>query len=309
MCDNDLEIVIIQNVNTESNYHGVNIPAHKFYCMGMTPIGVVQLVHGLTENHKVYTEMGRYFAQHGYIFIVHDVLGHGEALIDNTSMYLPDGGWKYAAQDIESVYQQSTNLEEKKLPRSIIGFSMGSFLVRSLLSMQKISVDNVVLVGTGNKSNIELAIGNLIASREIKLHGDKCQSELVNNLAMDSNDKYFKNTYKNAWLYKDTTCAMHYNNDDSCYKYITPSFFRELLRGMKQSKHLGYLAELNPNIILLSGEKDIVTRDMKKLVNSFRKKGCRRVYSHVISNYRHAILSDTCKQNVWSIIMKYISTT
>lgn len=290
-----------------STYQNIQIPVEIFRPELGTPTGVVQMVHGLTENCTLYRNMGEFFAKKGYTFIVHDVLGHGEALIDDTPMYLPKNGWKYAVNDIQAVYEQAAEPEEKILKRFLIGFSMGSFLVRCLLAENDIHVNGVVLAGTGNKSKIEICIGKMIAKNAIKEKGEKMLDEKINQLAVKSNDSSFKNDgYENAWLFKSRAAAQQYEKNDTCYKFVTPSFFMELLTGMEKTKDIGKLKKTNPEIFLISGEEDVVTKNIEKIKQFFEKNGCTNVEAKQIYGYRHAILSDECGREAWSDIVDWI---
>lgn len=43
------------------------------------PVGIVQIVHGIAEHIARYDAFAAFLAEHGYIVVLHDQLGHGKA--------------------------------------------------------------------------------------------------------------------------------------------------------------------------------------------------------------------------------------
>ena len=88
----------------------------------------------------------------GYIVVGNDTLGHGRSTINDKKNYLGElGSWRYAVEDIKICHDMIMN-EYPRLPIYLIGFSMGSFLVRQYLSDYNPRVYSTFLIGTGYQS-------------------------------------------------------------------------------------------------------------------------------------------------------------
>ena len=48
----------------------------------LTPVGIVQLAHGMAEHIARYDEFGRYLAANGFVVCGNDHLGHGKSIED-----------------------------------------------------------------------------------------------------------------------------------------------------------------------------------------------------------------------------------
>lgn len=258
---------------------------------------VVLIVHGMMESIDDYDELGSVLSMNGYVAVVSEILGHGSAKVDGKTGYMGAGGKGYfcAVRDVKNVYYNICR--DFNLPIILFGFSLGSFLVREALVLNLFDdfLKGVILMGTGNKSGVELAIGRALAKSRIRKYGGSNVSGVVDDLAVENYNKKFPETYeKNAWLIKDFSYLRRFNPGDY---HVSPQMFYDLLGSMKLcSKSVGQLADVP--LLLISGSKDPVTGDIAKLYAFFEKKGCGHVMSIAIPEYRHAILKDGCIEEV-----------
>ena len=118
------------------------------------PIGVIQLVHGITEYMGRYDKVAQYFTSKGYVVCGIDIIGHGHSLQNGSrKAYLgKKGSWEYVVKDVHTCY---TEMKKRypKLPYYIVGFSMGSFIVRDMLLSPHLrtKIDGCFLIGTGSQ--------------------------------------------------------------------------------------------------------------------------------------------------------------
>lgn len=122
----------------------------------------------------------------------------------------------------------------------IVGFSLGSFIVRSMPDLS--AYDKEILIGTGYQPAAMLhAMRDLIAVKFNKQMSKS--SDEIRKMAFDSYNKHFKNCPNNYWLLSDDAARNEYETDRLVNTRMTPKFFYEFLRGMEYtSKNLK-----NPN--------------------------------------------------------------
>lgn len=271
-------------------------------------VGVLQIAHGITEYIERYEWIAKYFTERGYSVIGNDHLGHGESVdADGYKMYFGKAGsWYYAVQDIRSCRVLAGALHPRT-PLCMLGFSLGSFLVRDYLIQFPGTVDAAVLVGTGMQPSIMLALGRLIAAMEGRKAGEEHSTPLIMSMMFDNYNQHFHPTKTGwDWLNSNEKALDAYINDPLRGKEVSCGLFRELLDGMMVtgSRHNMKLMDKQTPILLLSGKDDAVGdfgKGVERVYRAFKRAGCEDVTMQLFSG-RHDILREECGEEViWFI--------
>ena len=274
------------------------------------PIGVIQIVHGITEHIDRYEEFANYMVNQGYIVIGNDHLGHGKSIItDKPKMFIGElGSWNYLVKDINTLYEIIT--EEYKLPTYLIGFSLGSFVSRHYLIDYNPIYKKAILVGTGIQPNIVLNILKLIVKGEVKKIGVENTSKFIRKLSFGTYNKQIKDAKTDYdWLTSSEEEINKYINDPLVGKDTTGSLFYELLDGMVYTSKLSNIKKMKElPILLLSGLDDPVGskgNGVKKLENIYKKNNI-DVSLKLYEGKRHDLFHETNKLEVFNDILTYI---
>ena len=274
------------------------------------PIGVIQIVHGVTEHIDRYEEFANYMVNQGYIVIGNDHLGHGKSIItDKPKMFIGElGSWNYLVKDINTLYEIIT--EEYKLPTYLIGFSLGSFVSRHYLIDYNPIYKKAILVGTGIQPNIVLNILKLIVKGEVKKIGVENTSKFIRELSFGTYNKQIKEAKTDYdWLTSSEEEIEEYINDPLVGKDTTGSLFYELLDGMVYTSKLSNIKKMKElPILLLSGLDDPVGSKgdgVKKLENIYKKNNI-DVSLKLYEGKRHDLFHETNKLEVFNDILTYI---
>ena len=274
------------------------------------PIGVIQIVHGITEHIDRYEEFANYMVNQGYIVIGNDHLGHGKSIItDKPKMFIGElGSWNYLVKDINTLYEIIT--EEYKLPTYLIGFSLGSFVSRHYLIDYNPFYQKAILVGTGIQPNIVLNILKLIVKGEVKKIGVENTSKFIRELSFGTYNKQIKEAKTDYdWLTSSEEEINKYINDPLVGKDTTGSLFYELLDGMVYTSKLSNIKKMKElPILLLSGLDDPVGskgNGVKKLENIYKKNNI-DVSLKLYEGKRHDLFHETNKLEVFNDILTYI---
>lgn len=224
-----------------------------------------------------------------------------------------NGSWKYLVNDLVSFNKQIRE-KNSKIPCFMLGFSMGSFVLRCALATNELKTNGIILVGTGKISTITAKLVKSLISKEVKkIGGDDKVSDVINNLAFGNYNKYFKPCKTEFdWLCEDENALKIYIEDDLAYKFITPRMFRELLTGMDfaSRKSVIRMCDKNIPVLFVSGENDPVggfQKGVKKVEESFRKNGFKTTLI-MYPKSRHDVLRDTYKELVISDIYNWIES-
>ena len=274
--------------------------------------GVVQIVHGITENIFRYEQLAKVLTSNGIAVVGNDLIGHGLSINDKKMYFGPVGSWNFIVNDViklKKIIEEKLNIKDIIL----LGFSLGSFVVRTISIDYQNEYSKLVLIGTGYLSNIEFKLANFMTNKEIKKYGDDKCTAAIKKLAFDTYNKNFKpNKTEFDWLCSNEESLKKYIEDDLSYKKITGGLFRELLFGMNYTCNAKNIEKMNKNIriLMLSGDKDAVGKNGKgvnKLFNLYKKKGIENIELKLYNKCRHDLLHEFNYDIIQQKILEWIN--
>ena len=277
-------------------------------------IGVIQIAHGVTEHILRYEQFAKFFTQKGFVVVGNDHLGHGTSIAKNSKpMYFgPKNSWNFVVQDIETC-RKMTKEKYSDIPYVLLGFSLGSFLVRTyLIDYAKEPIDASIIMGTGYIPNFKIAIAKMIANNEAKKVGDENTSPVIKSLTFETYNKLFKpNRTECDWLCSNEKAIDEYLADPLRGKNYSAGLFIELLSGMQYTSNLKNIKKMNKKIpiFLLSGDKDPVGEFGKGVIKTFdilRKAGIENVDIKLYKDLRHDILHEENRNNIYADIYNWL---
>lgn len=290
-----------------------NIHAVKWVPDGEVKM-VLQIAHGVTEHILRYEELANYFTEKGILVVGNDHLGHGMSIIPNSNpMYFGTvGSWNNVVKDIEKCREI---ISEKYLnvPYCLLGFSLGSFVVRTHLIDYPGKVDMSILIGTGQTPSLSIKLAKFMADKEAKKYGEDVCTATIRNLTFGTYNKRFApNRTEFDWL-----CS----NEDSIDKYIkdplrgdgmSSGLFREMLNGMDYTAKLDNMRKMDKDmpILMLSGSMDPVGdcgKGVTKAFNALKKAGVKDVNLKIYPDLRHDILNEKCKNEIYEDIYSWLN--
>lgn len=278
-----------------------------------SPEAILQIAHGVTEYILRYEEFAEYLTNKGILVVGNDHIGHGSSIAENAKpMYFgPEGSFKYAVDDVNTLYK-TTKEKYENIPYIILGFSLGSFIVRRFLIDYPDTVDGAILVGTGQIAPIKIKIAKFIAKSEAKKHGEDNPTPMIKSLSFDNYNKLFKpNRTDYDWLCLSKTSLDKYIRDKNRGKELSAGLFREMLSGMEYTGNLENIKKMNKDIpiIFLSGEMDPVGekgKSVKKAYSDFKKVGIEDVDMKLYKDLRHDILHEDNCVEIYNDIYNFI---
>lgn len=272
---------------------------------------IVQIAHGITEHILRYDNFAKYLTESSIAVVGNDHIGHGLSVADTKMYFGPVGSWNYIVKDMLKLKQ----LTEEKIgykPYILLGFSLGSFAVRTFLIDYPLEVNKVILLGTGYISHLEAEIAKIMTNKEAKKYGEDKSTDMVKKLAFDTYNKFFKPAETNFdWLCSNKEELNNYINDTLSYKTITCGLFRELLLGMDYTCNKNNISKMNKdiNVLFLSGDRDPVGKQgkgVKKVYQLFKNNGINNCDIKIYSMLRHDILHEINEKDVYRDILQWI---
>ena len=258
--------------------------------------GIIQIAHGLSEHIMLYEPIAEYFTDRGFIVRGNDHLGHGQSVLPGEPrLYLgPKGSWHFASDDIYTC-RLLTKKEYGDLPYIILGFSLGSYLVRDYLIRYGDSVDAAILVGCLSFPKVATFFGKIIANILALILGEKASPKILDFFVNETNNLQIKNRRGYLdWINENEDEVKRLIADPYAMETISIGLFRELLYAIKFTGKIENIAKMDKDnpIIFISGKDDPVARGGKTisdLVKKFKKVGIKDV-SYKLYDGRHRVL-------------------
>ena len=282
----------------------------RLYIPEGEPKGIFQAVHGMTEHGGRYEEFLRSLCENGYLCFMHDNLGHGKSVKDDSELgfIAEKNGSKILVEDCQAVYEAVKDMYPNK-KHYLLGHSMGSFITRLYLSKYGRTLSGYIMMGSGAgnpAANMGLLLTRLIA----KFKGSHHISPFIENMAFGGYNKGFTEGEK-AWLSSDKATREKYLKDKYCTFKFTVSAMNDLIRLNKECNTKKWYRSLPKEcpIFIVSGENDPVgehSKGIKKVYRNLKKQNCYNVNLKLYSGARHEILNDFCREEVIKDIIKFL---
>ncbi len=269
-----------------------------------SPIGVVQIIHGMQEHAGRYNSLARYLNKKGLIVFASDLRGHGQTAIINS---LPYG---YSSGDIfmEIVKDQmviTEYLSDKfNLPVSIFAHSFGSFIAQRYMIENGFKVKNVILSGSTHTNSFQYKAGYILSQIQ-KFFGLKNKpAKMIEGMSIKG---YGKKYPHGNWLTRDNKIWEEYQQDKLCGQVFPISFYNSFFKHARNNyKNLNNIPYYLP-ILILSGTNDPVPgkNGLFKLFCEYGKAG-KKLYLKTYLDARHEIVNELNKEEVYEDIAEFV---
>lgn len=275
------------------------------------PKAVVQIVHGVADHVVRYDSFACFLAEHGFLVVGEDHLGHGKtARAGELGYFGPKDGWRMVSADIHAL-RERTGKEWPGLPYFLLGHSMGSFLTRTYLIDWPGTVDGALLSGTGQEPAFKVAMCKAVCSLLCKLKGPDGHSDFVYNLSLGIYNKPFDGRTTADWICSDEAAVDAYLKDPLCTFQPTVGLFRDLMTGLQYIADPNNLRKMDPAtpVHFFAGGQDPVGQNgegVKRVYGFFKDAGCTDVTMKLYPGGRHEILNETNKTEVWDDVLAWL---
>ena len=281
-----------------NGYGGINLPAIVWQ-PEQDVKAVLQITHGMTEYMGRYESMAADLCSHGIAVAGFDLRGHGKNPGNSEIASFGEGGWAASIEDMRLFFTELQN-RFSGVPHHMLGFSLGSFLLREYLTKYPCEGElaGAIIAGTGHQPGWILSVMMAIVKGEFKKAGFDGTTDLIKQLSFGIyNQKVKPNRTEADWLCSDTKALDEYLVDPLVRKNISAGLFWELLGSMKRSgsafEYDGWNTSLP--ILLISGQDDPVGdagKGVRTIYNRMKKAGMENVTLKLLPNARHDIFHE-----------------
>lgn len=281
-----------------------------------TPLGIVQIIHGMVEHFRCYDHVAKVFTEAGYMVCGIDQLGHGRTTPNPDKRGVFDH-LHGASQLIEDQHLLRTLISERypKLPYIVLGHSMGSFVARGYISRYGQGLAGAVIMGTAwtGIARVSKPFMRVIA----RFHGWDYRSAFVDSLGAGGYNKRFEGTGAQTgyeWLSSDPARPLAYAADPDCGWMFSISGYYTIANLLDEIQDKAALARIPHElaILILSGEEDPVGNNgkgPKKLFDVLRQAGLNKVELKLYPGARHELHNERNRAQVFADIIAFLNTS
>ncbi|HBL41088.1 MAG TPA: alpha/beta hydrolase, partial [Ruminococcaceae bacterium] len=153
---------------------------------------VFQIAHGMAEHIERYDEFCAFLASNGYAVYIHDHVGHGKSVKEDTELgfFGLEKGWRTLIDDCLSVNRLAAS-EFPGKPMIFFGHSMGSFVARAYTMLHSGNLSGAIYCGTSG-ANPAAGIAIWLADAVAHSKGSHYHSDFINTLAFGAYNKKIK---------------------------------------------------------------------------------------------------------------------
>lgn len=273
--------------------------------------GVVQIAHGMCETAYRYVELAKHLTANGYAVYANDHIGHGRTASSPDSLGNPgpDAFNRMARNMIE--VGDIASAQFPKVPRILLGHSMGSFLTQKIMYDPHHSYSGFILSGTSGPRKL-LRFGEKLAVIQGMLQGSAHRSLLLNAIVFGGFNRPFR-PIRTAfdWLSRDPEEVDRFMQDPLCGAICTTDFFRsffKLLQEIHLADSLAYIDKTKP-IYIFAGDKDPVSmagKGILSLLQLYSELNMGQVEYKLYAGGRHEMLHEINREEVIADLIRWL---
>ena len=279
-----------------NGFGGVKLPAILWLPDG-EPRRILQITHGMTEHIGRYEALAENLTAQGIAVAGYDLRGHGQNPGNPDVASFSEDGWEASLEDMHLFFAH-LSARFPGVPHDMLGFSLGSFLLREYLGRWSEGVSRAIIMGTGYQPAPVLSVMMAIVKGQIKKGGFDNTTDLVRKLSFGTYNRKFKpNRTQSDWLCADMAQLDAYLADPLCRRDISSGLFWQLLGAMKRTGSRAACSTWNKDmpVLLLSGQDDPVGdggRGVQAVKKQLDAAGMKTVSLHLIPGARHVVLDE-----------------
>ena len=277
----------------------------------LTPVGIVQLAHGMSEHIGRYDDFAKFLASNGFVVCGNDHVGHGKSINDRSEIgfIAETNGDKRLIDDMHIL----TNIMKKRnpgIPYFLFGHSMGSFCARVYAAHFGSELNGMILCGTGELPDISSAlipVFDKICDKYGNMRRVDTIADLMNKAAsLIAGEK----DLPLSWLSVNPDNRLDYSNDELCGFTYTLRGYRDIFAVLCEACEDSWALKLPSDlkIMLIAGANDPV---------GAKGRGVLAVSENLIDagfepnvvlypGMRHEILNEEDNEQVYADVLSFI---
>ncbi len=277
-----------------------------------TPKAVVQIVHCVAEYAARYDHFASWLASRGFLVVAEDHMGHGLSVSSKCPQGDFAGQWFQAVADSHELFCQ-TRQAYPQLPYILLGHSMGSFMVRTILARYpESSLSAAIISGTAWMGDGMLRMGKAASGFWGTLFGRHKPSTALTGMIFGGYNRKFKPARTPSdWLSRDEMQVDAYVADPLCGFPVTPALLKEMMTGLQYIQQPEHLQRMNKQlpVLFVSGQEDPVGdagEGVRRAHRAFEEAGMQQATLRLYPDCRHELLNERNRDQVYADLLTWM---
>ena len=278
------------------------------------PRAIVQLCHGMCEHIGRYDDFARFLAENGIYVVGNDHLGHGLSVrsAEDLGYFTEKDGDLCLLKDIHKL-RRMTEQRFPGVPYFMLGFSMGSFLLRQYIGRCGKRLAGAVIMGTGSPKTAATRGGRALCRSIAVFKGWHFRSQKVDSKVIGKYSQAFMPYRTKAdWLTKDEAIVDDFIADPLCGFCFTLNGYYSLFLAAEDAQDPQVIAEIPKDLpmLLISGDQDPVGdfgKGVREAFRSYQTAGIIDLEIKLYENDRHSILCELDKGDVYDYLLRWFT--
>lgn len=273
------------------------------------PNAVVQIVHGIAEHVERYDHFANYLTRKGFLVVAEDHMGHGQS---GTLPGYFHGGWHTAVEDTYQLLQD-TREAYPNVPYILLGHSMGSFLVRTILCKYPgAPINGAIISGTTWQPAFAMPAIVKVMEAICKKAGETLPNEKLQNMVFGSyNAKVEHPRTPLDWVCRDNRVVDAHPMNRGFRP--TAGLLRDMMAGIsfiEQPQNLAAMRKDLPLYFIAGGADPVGSygKGVAACISAFRKAGMKEIQHRIYPLCRHEILNEINKEEVYEDVVQWIES-
>ena len=279
----------------------LDIVVRRWSPAGSSPVGSVQIAHGMGEHSARYGRLADALTGQGWVVYAGDHRGHGRSAVGLDGSGSADAlgdlgrhGWTGLVDDLGRLVERVAD-EQPGVPHVLLGHSMGSFAAQQYVLDHSARIDALVLSGT---TAVDLAASTMDPDAETDL------SAL--NAAFEPARTPFD------WLSRDEAEVDAYLADPWCGFGLDAAGTRGLVEAAPRLAEPEALAGIRPDLplYLVAGSADPLNLELALLdllVQRYRDAGLVDITTAYYPGARHEVFNETNRDEITDGLLGWLS--
>ncbi len=294
--------------------NGIDDVAYYIYKPLCEPKAVVQIVHGMCEYCGRYEDFISFLCANGITVCCHDQLGHGTTAGNEEKLgfFAEERGWQFLAKDTVHM-SKIMKAQDHRIPFYIIGHSMGSLVVRTVLAKFDFLYSGAVLLGTLN-TKVGTDAGIVLTRSLSKIKGSHYRSKAVDELIFGLNNRKIEEPASEySWISRDEEIVSAYENDPLCNFHFTMRAYSDLLFLVSYVSDKNWAKKLEKDlpVLICSGTDDPIGnygKGPQEVFDVLNAEGFDDLELKLYSGARHELLNETNRAEVYEDILSWLNS-
>ena len=291
---------------------GIHTLHHTFFDPANDTKATLLIVHGMAEHSERYVCFAQYLADNGIAVLTYDQLGHGRSVknADELGFFAKKHPVQMVQRDVINM-ADALKARHPDAPHFIMGHSMGSFIVRTILQHHSSEFAGAILMGTSDTDHIAKAMQPLCSM--LNHTNPKKKNKLFGKITNKTLNAKLKEKTKHefAWVSKNEANLAEYDADPLCGFDFTNNGYWTLFQFMNKglSKDWAKTVDKDFPLLFVRGAQDPVgnmSKGVQKVADRLKSQGFERVEVRLYPDMRHEPLHEAENEMVYEEILGWL---